>query len=473
LSQKLLNELESILDTENAVTTAVLLAEARARARWTAEGAGVNDASIRLAAVGFAADALASRIPGRSISAAPVEALVASIATATDASPDAVRTELYGRTLRALLESDLPPDLAVEAVLAALTVFAPVMGASLWLGGNFAECVAYIGDARPTRRMRAAARGVLAGDQSSGSKERGFVHGMPIVRWRRPIGALVVRARPADQSRARALAGEACAAVGPLLERDILLRRAADRERALVQTGERRLTRLGFDIHDGPLQEVAALAGELRLFRSQLNGVAREHAFDDLFLDRLDDCVGRLLELDRDLRELAFSLESPTLTGRPLAEFLRRHARAFEKRSGITVSVETRGDFNALTPSQRLAIVRLIQEALTNVREHSGARAAAVRVTARHAHTEAVVTDDGRGFDVERTLVMAAHRGRLGLVGMSERVRLLGGVLAVESRPGGPTTIAAALPRWEPLGVASSSSAAAGAAELGSGPFPP
>ena len=55
------------------------------------------------------------------------------------------------------------------------------------------------------------------------------------------------------------------------------------------------------------------------------------------------------------------------------------------------------------------------------------------------------------GFDVERTLVRAAHRGRLGLVGMAERVRLLGGRLAVDSRPGGPTTVSATIPRWEPI----------------------
>jgi signal transduction histidine kinase len=61
------------------------------------------------------------------------------------------------------------------------------------------------------------------------------------------------------------------------------------------------------------------------------------------------------------------------------------------------------------------------------------------------------VTDNGRGFDVERTLVQAARKGRLGLVGMSERVRLLGGRFDLQSSPGGPTTISAKIPRWRPL----------------------
>jgi hypothetical protein len=58
------------------------------------------------------------------------------------------------------------------------------------------------------------------------------------------------------------------------------------------------------------------------------------------------------------------------------------------------------------------------------------------------------VTDDGAGFNVERTLVRAARSGRLGLVGMAERVRLLGGVFDIDSAPGAGTTISVSLPRW-------------------------
>jgi signal transduction histidine kinase len=73
-----------------------------------------------------------------------------------------------------------------------------------------------------------------------------------------------------------------------------------------------------------------------------------------------------------------------------------------------------------------------------------------VTVGAGPEELRAEVTDDGHGFEVEPTLVQAARGGRLGLVGMSERVRLLEGRLDVESRPGGPTRIAATIPRWRP-----------------------
>jgi signal transduction histidine kinase len=91
-----------------------------------------------------------------------------------------------------------------------------------------------------------------------------------------------------------------------------------------------------------------------------------------------------------------------------------------------------------------------VQEALTNVRDHSGAKSVSVSVAVRANSVDAHITDDGRGFSVEPTLVRAARKGRLGLIGMSERVRLLGGRFDVSSRPGGPTSISVVLPQWEP-----------------------
>src|SRR5207247_3859023 len=100
---------------------------------------------------------------------------------------------------------------------------------------------------------------------------------------------------------------------------------------------------------------------------------------------------------------------------------------------------------------QRMTLLRVVQEALTNAREHSGAATVCVLVRARRDHVEATVRDDGRGFEVEETLVQAGERGRLGLVGISERARLLGGTCEIQSRSRGPTTISVFLPRMDPL----------------------
>ena len=121
---------------------------------------------------------------------------------------------------------------------------------------------------------------------------------------------------------------------------------------------------------------------------------------------------------------------------------------AFRAATGIVASFRAEGDFEHLTASQRIALVRMVQEALANVREHSGASAVTVSVVRARGYVRAEVVDDGCGFDVERALVQAARNGRLGLVGMGERVRLLGGSFTVESGPGRPTTISAMLPEW-------------------------
>jgi signal transduction histidine kinase len=121
----------------------------------------------------------------------------------------------------------------------------------------------------------------------------------------------------------------------------------------------------------------------------------------------------------------------------------------FAARSGIEPETQLEGDFRGLTDSQQITLLGLIREALSNIREHSNAQQVTIRLTAGPRGVEATVTDDGQGFDPETTLVRAARGGHLGLVGMHERVRLLGGRTRIESRLGGPTVISMSLPPFE------------------------
>ncbi len=226
-----------------------------------------------------------------------------------------------------------------------------------------------------------------------------------------------------------------------------------DAEAAAAEATERRLVRLAYDLHDGALQEVVALGSDLRLFRSQLvNVVGEEHR--DIVVGRVDDLEARLVELERELRELAHSLEARSLVEKPFEDVAREEVDTFRERSGISATLTLAGAFEAPSVSQRLALVRILQEALANVREHSGARRVEVSIVDAADGVRLEVADDGCGFDVGEALRGADERERLGLSGMTERVRLLGGTLTVDSRLGGPTTIAAHLPRWSPIGSA-------------------
>jgi signal transduction histidine kinase len=135
----------------------------------------------------------------------------------------------------------------------------------------------------------------------------------------------------------------------------------------------------------------------------------------------------------------------------PLPEAIRRELAALNRRTGISTSIVLDGSFDELTDSQRIALLRVLQEALSNVRHHSGGREVAVRL--RHDPVTGVcmdVRDDGHGFDPTSVVPAEDEESGLGLVGMRARLRLLGGRLEIESAPGGPTTVKATLPRWLP-----------------------
>jgi len=166
---------------------------------------------------------------------------------------------------------------------------------------------------------------------------------------------------------------------------------------------------------------------------------------------RVADLLARIAEIDRQLREAAHSLESRSIVSRPLAEILHREVEAFQGQAEIETTLVIQGDPEILGPQQRVAVFRAIQEALSNVREHSGATTVEIRLHMRRNWIEVKVTDNGHGFEVNRSLAHAAQRGRLGIVGMGERMRILGGTFDIESTPGGPTVLRFSLPRWEPF----------------------
>ena len=196
--------------------------------------------------------------------------------------------------------------------------------------------------------------------------------------------------------------------------------------------------RLGFDLHDGPIQEILALAADVRLLQEQVYPFVLVEQ-RELAYGRFDDLTARLVDVDRQLREIAHSLETKSVISRPLGEILHREVDGFAERTGIEATLEIRGDPDSLSSGQRITVFRAIQEALANVREHAGASNVEVRIRARRSAIELQITDDGMGFEVERAVAKAAQRGRLGLVGIAERVRMLGGTFELESSPGGPT----------------------------------
>ena len=139
------------------------------------------------------------------------------------------------------------------------------------------------------------------------------------------------------------------------------------------------------------------------------------------------------------VRNIALLLRPSMLDDLGLVAALEWQGREVSRRSEIEVEVEAEGVSDDLPDEYRVCIYRLVQEALNNAVRHSGAKSAKVILTQTAANIVVRVSDDGRGFDAERT------RG-LGILGMEERVKRLAGTLVVDSAPNRSTTVSAELP---------------------------
>jgi signal transduction histidine kinase len=214
-----------------------------------------------------------------------------------------------------------------------------------------------------------------------------------------------------------------------------------------VEGVRRQVARFGFDLHDEGLQDLMALRNDLRLFRGQIS-VALEPSDDRAkVVGRVDDFLARVASLDGVLRGVVSSAEASPVLRHPLSVTLEAIVDASSGPCAIDSILDPDLDAYELTESQRIVLVRVVQSALSNVLQHSGAATASVSVKCWPSGIKTEIVDDGKGFDVEPVLAQATRDQRLGLVGMQERVRLLGGTFEVASRPGGPTRISFWLPR--------------------------
>jgi signal transduction histidine kinase len=361
------------------------------------------------------------------------------------------RPALGREALRAPDLSQLPADLAIEVQLALLLAFTEVRAVSLWMLSPAGELrhVSHAGEFDPAARegRRAASALIAAKD---GPREVGTAVGIRIKRWEEPAAALLAHGQPARGDHRGLLLEAAVPVLSLILERDELLNREQRSGQSVVSSVERRLARLRFDLHDGPQQDVHLLAQDLRQFRDQLRPMIADDRNAHRVLAGLDDLEAQLVALDGDLRRISTAVESPFLAPGSLPQALKQITDAFAGRAGLEPNTRLEGDLTNLSESQQLTLLALIREGLSNIREHSDAKTVTITISSGGRGVEARVVDDGRGFDPESTLIRAAREGHLGLVGMHERVRMLGGRTRIESQPGGPTIISVSLPQWPP-----------------------
>ena len=214
-------------------------------------------------------------------------------------------------------------------------------------------------------------------------------------------------------------------------ERRLAEQAMAEIPRKLIEAQEQERMRIGRELHDDVTQRLAMLAVEL----AQL-----EHdPFD------VQNRVGKLrketTEILDDVQALSHELHSSKLEYLGVAAGIRSWCREFGERQNLEIDFRT-DVLTALPFEVGVCLLRLLQEALHNAIKHSGVRHVEVRLTEQSDQVHLTVRDSGKGFDVE-----TAMQGKgLGLASMQERVRLVNGTIAIESKPMGGTTIAVRVP---------------------------
>jgi signal transduction histidine kinase len=228
-----------------------------------------------------------------------------------------------------------------------------------------------------------------------------------------------------------------------------LERRTKQQHEQVVRTGEE-LRNLSVRLRHAQEEERRTISRELHdevgqkltAMRMDLGTLDRLRAADPEDFRRCLTEVKALAEQSlRLIRDIAAGLRPSVLDDLGLGPALQQQAREFGKRAGVRVSVSIDGDFDHLTDRQRTYVYRIVQEALTNSAKHSQAKQIGIAMRAHEGRTELTIADDGVGFDPAKVL----HSG-LGLIGIEERARELGGSVALESAAGKGTTIRVAIP---------------------------
>ena len=197
-----------------------------------------------------------------------------------------------------------------------------------------------------------------------------------------------------------------------------------------VQDEERR--RIARDLHDSTGQALALLSMNLSLLETEVGASNPELA------KAVSDNVAMVRQISTELRTLSYLLHPPMLDEIGLKSALRWYIDGFAQRSSIKVELELADGFGRLPRGMEIALFRIIQECLTNIHRHSGASAARIQLRCSDGSVTLTVKDEGNGITPDRLSKITSFRGAgVGIRGMQERVKNLGGELAISSGDSG------------------------------------
>ncbi|MCH8865147.1 MAG: sensor histidine kinase [Chloroflexi bacterium] len=146
-------------------------------------------------------------------------------------------------------------------------------------------------------------------------------------------------------------------------------------------------------------------------------------------------------EMLGNLRSMVLALRPPVLDDIGLVPAIERYAETAIRQRGIEFEIDSSLGADRLAPDWEVAIFRIVQEALNNIRHHSKATEAVVTLKFAPRSLGITVRDNGRGFALNEMIGNLAAEGKLGLIGMQQRAKLLDGTYDIRSQPGEGTLV--------------------------------
>ena len=221
------------------------------------------------------------------------------------------------------------------------------------------------------------------------------------------------------------------------IARDISARKKAEHERLLaLQDEERR--RIANELHDSTAQHLAAI--NLNLMRVRADAEVKAETRD--ILDEIDGSLG---EATKELRAFSYLLYPPDLQKEGLSVTLRRYVEGFGRRTGLKVTVRSCGSVDQLSFPLQQTLLRVVQEALTNVYRHASATRVSVKFRCLGNRLRLVIRDDGQKTEATAGLNGTPYRLGVGIPGMIARMRQFGGNLDIRTGPNGTAVRASVL----------------------------
>jgi signal transduction histidine kinase len=208
----------------------------------------------------------------------------------------------------------------------------------------------------------------------------------------------------------------------------------------IVGKEEEARRKLARELHDGPTQDVSAIAMRLNFARLLLDRDPKRARGE---LERLEDLAHRTV---KEIRSMLFALRPVILETEGLLAALEQYADILRQNDGLPVEIDAKGYKDCLDVEAQGVVFSILEEAMNNARKHAQASRVWVRLTVKDDLLVAEVIDNGRGFDLDAVEDSYGSRGSLGLINLRERAELIAGTVNIESVRGQGTRVTLVVP---------------------------